>query len=246
MHNGGLVKTIRFKQPRYVGDPINTVKIFNEKEVDEIIVLDISATTRGAAPALAQIREIASECFMPLCYGGGIHRPDQARDLFLAGVEKVAFNTAAHENPQLITTLARSYGSQSVVVSIDVKKDLLGRYRAYIRGGKTSTGMDPVAYARRMEDLGAGELVVYAIDRDGTYEGYDTDLLARVCSEVSIPVIACGGASGLDDLRRAVTEGHASAVGAGSMFVFKSKERGVLINYPSQQQLNQHLYTQVE
>jgi cyclase len=246
MSGAGLVKTLRFKEPRYIGDPINTVKLFNDKEVDEIAVLDITATLKGTAPALERIREMASECFMPLCYGGGIRTAEQARAIFQCGIEKVALNTAAFETPQLVSELAGLYGSQSVVVSIDVKKDLLGRYRVFTRSGSQNTGEDPVAYARRMEAAGAGELILYSIDRDGTYAGYDLPLLASVCQAVRIPVIAAGGAASVADFRRAIAEGHASAVGAGSLFVYKSKEKGILINFPSQQVLHDQLYSLVE
>lgn len=236
----GLVKTIKFKDPKYVGDPINAVKIFNDKEVDELIFLDISATVEKKRPAIELITRIAGECFMPLAYGGGIGTIQDIQDILSLGAEKVSINTVAVETPELIRAAADLFGSQSIVVSIDVRKKLFGGYEVCIRGGKKATGLDPVAHAVRMEELGAGEILINSIDRDGTMQGYDTDLIKKVAGAVSIPVIACGGAGRVEDLGAAVKAG-ASAVSAGSMFVFRGRLRAVLINYPSIRELKEAL-----
>lgn len=241
----GLYKTAQFKRARYVGDPINAVKVFNEYEVDELTLLDIGATPKGQTPRVDLIRELASECFMPLCYGGGITTEAQAAAVFGAGVEKVSLNTAAYENPELVRTLSDRYGSQSIVVSIDVRQDMRGRYRIAVGGGRRRTAVDPRDFAERMEAAGAGELILNSIPRDGMYVGYDLELLKHVCPHVGIPVVACGGARDVEDFRTAVSEGGASAVAAGSLFVFKTRQRGVLINYPAQERLEAELYTKV-
>ena len=244
IRNGGLVKSVKFKDYKYVGDPINAVKIFNEKEVDEIVVLDISASAAGKAPAIRQIAEIASETFMPMGYGGGITRVDEIKAILYEGVEKVVINTAAFTRPALLEEGAKLFGSQSIVVSVDVKKTLLGKYRVFTESGKNNTQMDPVAYARRAEDHGAGEIMLTSIDRDGTYLGYDLDLIHKVASAVSVPVIACGGARNPEDFRLAVEAG-ASAVAAGSLFVFHGPHRAVLINFPSQTVLLSEVFQKI-
>jgi cyclase len=231
-----LVKTVRFRQPTYVGDPINAVKIFNDREVDELAILDITATTDRRDPPFDHLKEIAGECFMPLSYGGGIRSIEQARRLFSLGVEKVVINSAAADNPSLLTAIAGEYGSQAVVAGIDVKKDWLGRTRVFTRSGHNNTGREPIAYAKAMADAGAGEILLNAIERDGTMSGYDLDLIAQVSSSVSIPLVACGGAGTIDHLASAIRAG-ASAVAAGSLFVFAGPRRAVLINYPSAAEL---------
>ncbi|HVU98936.1 MAG TPA: AglZ/HisF2 family acetamidino modification protein [Puia sp.] len=232
--NDGLYKTVQFKNPGYVGDPINTVKIFNEKGADEVVVLDITATRDKKPINYRKIAEIAGEAFMPMAYGGGIKTFEEAQKVFNAGYEKVILNSAAAENPALVGEIARVYGSQSVVVSIDGKKDWLGRYKVYTANGSRSAGKSPDVYAQEMEAAGAGEILINSIDRDGTWEGYDLALVKMVSKAVSIPVIACGGAAGMDDFRKAITEGGASAVAAGSMFVYQKKGMGVLISFPAQ------------
>lgn len=232
--NDGLYKTVRFKSPKYVGDPINTVRIFNEKGADEIVLLDIGATREKSGINYKKIGEIAGEAFMPMGYGGGVKTFDEARRVFDSGFEKVIINTAAAENPSLIGEIAKVYGSQSAVVSIDVKTGLLGGYRVFVAGGSKNTGRSPADYARDMENAGAGELILNSIDRDGTWEGYDLKLIKAVSEAVTIPVIACGGAGGMDDFRKAVNDGGASAVAAGSMFVYQKKGMGVLISFPAQ------------
>lgn len=238
LRNNGLVKTVRFKVPKYVGDPINAVKILNEKEVDELVFLDISATNENRGPAFKVISEVASECFMPLGYGGGIRTMDDIQRIFALGVEKVIINSSAHSNPRLISDAADSYGSQSIVVSMDVKRNLFGKYMVHTCSGTKNTSTGPVEYARRMAELGAGELIVNSIDRDGTMSGLDINLIRLVATAVDIPVVACGGAGTIEHLHEAVNQGGASAVAAGSMFVFQGKHRAVLISYPDREQLD--------
>lgn len=237
LRGAGLVKTKAFKDPVYVGDPINAVRIFNEKEVDELALLDITASVQGKEPPYQLISDIASECFMPLAYGGGIKNAEQVKRIFGLGVEKVILNSHAIETPGLIAEAAALAGSQSIVVSIDVKRGLLGGYRVHTHSGSKKRDLDPIAWAKRAEELGAGEILLNSIDRDGSMEGYDLALIKAVSRGISIPLIACGGAGNVDDLSAAVGVGGASAVAAGSMFVFHGKHRAVLINFPTQQDL---------
>jgi cyclase len=238
LKNKGLVKTVKFKTPRYVGDPINAVRIFNEKEVDELIFLDITASKNNTAPLTELVAEISAESFMPLAYGGGIRTVRDVEMILRAGAEKVSINTAAVMNPELITETARLFGNQSVIVSIDAKKKLLGGYEVYIEGGTKATGLDPAEFAAKMEGMGAGEILINSIDRDGTMSGYDIDLIARVAKSVRVPVVASGGAGNLSHFKEALDVGRASAVAAGSLFVFFGPRRAVLINYPSTQELS--------
>lgn len=237
----GLVKTTRFKEPRYVGDPINAIRIFNDKEVDELILLDITASREGRGPALGAIRDFSSECFMPVGYGGGIRSLSDAREVLALGIEKIVLNTMALRRPELVAEISREFGAQAVVVSIDVRRKLLGGYEVMAAGGTEKTGLAPVEHAKRMVELGAGEIFLNAIDRDGTGSGYDIALLRSVAQAVSVPLIACGGAGSLADFGAAVREGHASAVAAGSMFVFHGKHRAVLISYPTRAELERAL-----
>jgi imidazole glycerol-phosphate synthase subunit HisF len=232
----GLVKTVQFRKPSYVGDPINAIKIFNDKEVDELVLLDIMATREGRGPSFELIEEIASECFMPLGYGGGIRSLDDIRRILAMGVEKVILNSAALENPALIEAAAKAAGSQSVVVSIDAKKKLLGGYEVQAHGATRGVGREPAEFALEMERRGAGEILINSVDRDGTGKGFDLELIKRVTAAVTVPVVACGGAGTLAHLREAVDAG-ASAVAAGSMFVYVGRHRAVLINYPQYREL---------
>lgn len=227
----GLYKTTRFADPSYVGDPINTIRIFNDKEVDEAVLLNIGTARRGGDPPYALLRDLAGECFMPLCYGGGVRSTEQVRRLIQLGVEKVAVNTAAVERPAIVEEAAALLGSQSVVVSIDVRRDREGRPSVTTHAGSSSTELDPVEHARRAEALGAGEILLTAVDREGTRTGFDLDLIAGVSQAVGIPVVAHGGAATTGDLRAAVRAG-ASAVAAGSLHVHRGRERAVLITYP--------------
>lgn len=233
LKNNGLVKTVKFKDPKYVGDPINAVKIFNDKEVDELIFLDISATIENRKPNFKVISDIANECFMPFGYGGGIRNLDDIKKLFNLGIEKVIINSYAFENPQFIKEASGIFGSQSIIVSIDVKKSLFGKYDVFTQSGKKNIKQDPVKYAILMENMGAGEIILNSIDRDGTMQGYDIELIKKVSESVKIPIIACGGANKIEDFGDAVKKGGASGVAAGSMFVFYGKHRAVLISYPS-------------
>ena len=217
-----LVKTVRFRDPTYVGDPINAVKIFNDREVDELAILDISATRERRDPPFEHLQAIAGECFMPLSYGGGIRTIDQARRLFGLGVEKVLMNTAAAEDPALLTAIAGEYGSQAVIAGIDVKQDWLGRTRVFTRAGGVNTGRSPVEFAKAMADRGAGEILLNSIDRDGTMAGYDLDLIREISAAVSIPLVACARHHRSP---RAAIDAGASAVAAGSLFVFAGPRR---------------------
>jgi len=240
-----LVKTIQFKEPRYIGDPINAVRIFNDKEADELIFLDIMASRGGGflglrrqAPiAFELIAKISRECMMPLSYGGGITTTEEIKKLFTIGVEKVIINTQAIEKPEFIREASEIYGNQSIIVSIDAKKNPLGKYDVCIRGGTISMGKDPEQFARDMEAMGAGELMINSIDQDGMMTGYDIELIKTISDAVSVPVIACGGAGRIEDLFDAYENGHASAMAVGSMFVFHGRKRAVLINYPTRSEL---------
>ncbi len=238
LRKSGLVKTIKFKNPTYVGDPINTVRIFNEKEVDELILLDITATPENRSPNFKLITEIATECFMPFTYGGGVNTIEILDRLFELGVEKVAINSAGINNPEFVTEAAEKFGSQAIVISIDVKRKILGRYEVLTHSSKNKAGLDPVECAVLMEQAGAGEILLTSIDRDGTMEGYDLDLISHVTKAVSIPVVACGGAGELAHFDQAVNKAGASAVAAGSMVVYQGKNRAVLINFPSQAEIS--------
>lgn len=232
----GLYKTQKFANPVYLGDPLNIVRIFNDKEVDEICILDITATKEKRGPNFDFLAEIASECFMPLSYGGGITTLEECKRLFGLGLEKIILNTALFTHPELVSAAAGQFGAQSVVASIDVKKGLLGGYHVWSHCGTVNTKKDPVSVAREAEGLGAGEILLNSIDRDGTMAGYDTRLVSTVAEAVSIPVIACGGASSLEDMVALVNTTQVSAVAAGALFVFYGPLRGVLINPPSYHQ----------
>jgi cyclase len=233
---GGLVKTRQFKHPQYVGDPINAVRIFNDKEVDELMVLDIDASKEGRGPDFELVEELAGECFMPLCYGGGIRSAEDARRLFSLGVEKVCMQTAAIRNPSLIRDIADHSGQQSVVVSIDVKKDASGNDRAWSSSGIPLPTNDWRDLLRTALDMGAGEIVLNSVDRDGTLGGFDVDLIAEAAPLSSAPIVAAGGAGSMQDFRAAIDAG-ASAVAAGAYFVFHGPHRAVLITYPTPDEL---------
>ncbi len=239
LDKGGLYKTVKFKKPVYVGDPINAVKIFNEKEVDELIFLDITASAEKRKPDFKKIAEVASETFMPFTYGGGISEFNDAKELFHLGVEKVALNTAAALNMALIIQIAEQYGNQAVVASVDVKKNFFGKYEVVIHRASKSIKTPLIEYCQQLERAGAGEIMLTSVDREGTWEGYDTELLKQVTSAVSIPIIANGGAGNVDHLSQGVKQGGASALAAGSMMVFQKKGMGVLINFPRRELLDE-------
>lgn len=227
----GLVKTRKFKDPVYLGDPVNVVRIFNEKEVDELVVLDIDASKDGREPDYELIAEIAGECFMPIAYGGGVRTLEQARRLIRCGVEKVVINTAATESYDLIRETAQVFGSQAIVGAIDVKRTLLGGYRVVAKSASVELKVPLDEHIQALTAAGAGEIFLNSVDRDGTMDGYDLSLIRRVSQQISVPVIACGGAGTIEHLAAGVNEG-ASAVAAGSMFVFHGRLRAVLVNYP--------------
>jgi len=241
LRNAALVKTVRFKNPSYVGDPINAVRIYNEREVDELIFLDITATIEARKPPFKLLAEIASECFMPVAYGGGIRTMEDAETIFSLGIEKVAINSSGVEDQPFVTRVSEKYGAQAVVASIDVKQSLFGNYEVYTHGGRKATGLHPVAFAKRMERAGAGEILLTSIDRDGTGKGYDLELLRQVTSAVSIPVVASGGAGSVEDCGKAVIEGGASAAALGSMAVYHGRNRAVLINFPTRKEIDNAL-----
>ena len=234
VHNKGLVKTTQFKDPKYVGDPINAVKIFNEKEVDELIVLDIDASVNGKEPDYRMIENLAVECRMPFCYGGGIKSMEQAQRIFSLGVEKIALSSAAVENPGIVSQVAERVGTQSVVVVLDVKKKFFGNsYELFIHNGRKSTGIDPIQFAAEIQKLGAGEIVINSIDRDGTMKGFDLHLINLIREVINIPITVIGGAGTMEDIGDIIQQHGIIGVAAGSLFVFKGKYRAVLINYPT-------------
>jgi cyclase len=237
LRDDALVKTVQFKKPGYIGDPINTVRIFNELEVDELVFLDITATNEKRQPNLKILSEIANECFMPLAYGGGLTDFENVKAIFSIGFEKVVLNTVMHNNPGFITQVAEHFGNQAVVASIDVKKNLFGKYEVWSHAGKTNTKKNPVAWAQEVEKLGAGEILLTSIDREGTWSGFDIELIRKVSESVSVPVIAHGGAGNLSHISQVVNEGNASAVALGSMVVYQQKGMGVLVNFPDEQKL---------
>lgn len=243
---GRLVKTLRFGKRTYIGDPINAVRIFNEKEVDELILLDIDATVDSRSPNYARIEDIVSEAFMPIAFGGGIRTVEEMASVFQCGVEKVVLNTALHTNSALISEAASRFGSQSVVGAIDVKKKIFGGFAATAFSGRRRLVKSPVDLAVEFEQRGVGELIVYSIDRDGTRMGYDIPMLKSVSERVGIPVIACGGAGTLDHFLEAHNVAGCSAVAAGSMFVFQSSSNGVLINYPTCTELETRVYSRLQ
>lgn len=233
VRNRGLVKTVKFQDAKYVGDPINAVKIFNEKRVDELILLDIDATREGRAPDLRMIENVAAECRMPLCYGGGINSAAQAVEIFALGVEKVALSSAAVSRPALVSEIAAEVGNQSVVVVLDVRKKRWGRgYEVWTHNGRTATGRSPSEMLGELQRAGVGEIVINSIDRDGTMTGFDLDLVDTLRPELSVPYTILGGAGSLSHLREAIQRFGVLGVAAGSLFVFKGAFRAVLINYP--------------
>jgi cyclase len=237
LHKGGLYKTERFKKPTYIGDPINAIKIFNEKEVDELIFLDIDASVEKREPYYKLIEDIASECFMPLCYGGGIKNVEQMKRIYSLGVEKISLSSQAVLNPNLIKQASNLFGNQSVIVTVDIKKDLWGNSKVFIYNGVKNTKLDPIEFIKEMELLGAGELVINSCDYDGVMKGYDIDFLKLIKSSVNIPIIALGGAGNLNHIKEVFDTAKVDAVACGSMFVYQGPLKGVLISYPPFQKI---------
>ena len=235
--NGGLVKTVQFDSPKYVGDPLNAVRIFNEKEVDELFVIDIDATAQNREPNYQLIRNLAGECRMPLCYGGGVKTVEQIQRIVGLGVEKVSISSSAVAKPNLISEAAEKVGSQSVVVVIDVRKSgFLRKHEVYTRNGTKKTGLNPIDFARKVQTLGAGEVVINSIERDGHMKGYDLHLVQEIREAINLPLTVLGGAGSLDDISGLIQRFGAIGAAAGSLFVFKGKYRAVLINYPSHEE----------
>lgn len=231
--NKGLVKTLKFSTPKYVGDPINAAKIFNEKEVDELIVLDIDASAHNNEPDYVMIENLAAECRMPLCYGGGVKTVEQANRIISMGVEKVAISSAAVDDPEIVARTAEVVGSQSVVVVMDVKMTSNGKYEIWTLNGNKRTGISPVEFAQKMQSLGAGEIVINSIDNDGVMKGYDLTLARTIRESITLPITVLGGAGSLKDIGELISTFGIVGAAAGSLFVFKGIYRAVLINYPS-------------
>jgi cyclase len=238
-----LVKTVRFEDYNYIGDPINTVRIFNELEVDELCFLDIRASYEKREPNFSILSKIANECFMPLAYGGGVNSLETAVKILSIGFEKIIINTAAYENPELVTKISEHVGNQSVIGSIDVRKNFFGNYKVYINDGKKKVSIDPIEYAQMLEAKGIGELLLTSMNTDGTWDGYDVNITKRISENVSVPVIANGGAGKIEHIGKVVKEGKADAVALGSMVVYQAKGMGVLVNFPDKEALGKELST---
>jgi len=241
LKKNGLYKTVKFKNPTYIGDPINAVKIFNEKDVDELAILDIAATSNSNEINYKLIKELASECFMPLSYGGNINNIEQIKKLFEIGIEKVILNSHIHNNLELITEASELYGSQSIVVSIDVKKNFFGKHEIYTHSGKKKIKTDLIEFIKTVEEKKAGEIIINSIDLDGVMKGYDIDLMKKIVDSVNIPVVAVGGAGNIEHIQELVKKTKVSAAAAGSIFVYYGKHKAVLINYPTQKELKKYL-----
>ena len=236
LHDKGLVKTVNFKSHKYVGDPINAVRIFNEKEVDELAIFDIDATVLNKEPDYILIEKLANQSRMPLCYGGGVKTVEQAQKIFGLGIEKIALSSALIQNPKLVTEIAERVGSQSVIVVLDIKKKLLGGYEVYTHNGKKSTGINPIKFAKELERLGAGEIIINSIDQDGMMNGFDLSLIDKIVETISIPMTVLGGAGSISDIKKVIDKHGVIGVAAGSLFVFKGVYKAVLINYPSREE----------
>ncbi|QBR13599.1 AglZ/HisF2 family acetamidino modification protein [Sphingobacterium sp. CZ-2] len=236
IQDNGLVKTVNFKNPKYVGDPINAVKIFNEKSVDELAIFDIDATVKGNEPNYNLIERIANQSRMPLCYGGGVKTVEQAQRIFGLGIEKIALSSAVLQNPQLITAIADRVGAQSVIVVLDVKKKMFGGYEVYTHNGKKGTGINPFQFIQEAQKLGAGEIVINSIDQDGVMKGYDFGLIDKAREQTSLPMTVLGGAGSLEDIKKVIDKHKIIGVAAGSLFVFKGVYKAVLINYPTKEE----------
>lgn len=244
IENRKLVKTTGFKSPSYVGDPINALRILNDKQVDEVAVVDIGATRNRKRPDIDFIHQLASECFMPMSYGGGVDSLEQVTEIFKTGIEKIIIGTAFYKRPELVSEIAKKFGSQSVMVSIDVRKNWIGVQKVFVLNGTVNTDYTPIPYATLAQNAGAGELLLQSIEKEGSFKGYDFELIEKVSKSVNIPVVPLGGANSLSDFLYAI-QGGASAVAAGSMFLYKGAHKAVLINYPDQVNLMQSLYNKI-
>ncbi|MBM3453880.1 MAG: imidazole glycerol phosphate synthase subunit HisF [Bacteroidetes bacterium] len=239
LHKGGLYKTEKFKKPTYIGDPINAIKIFNEKEVDELMFLDIDASVENKEPNYKMIEDIASECFMPLCYGGGVKNVEQMKIIYSLGVEKISISSQAVINPKLIKEAANIFGNQAVVVTLDVKKDVWGNRKVFINNGKKNTKLNPIDFVKEVELLGAGEIVVNSCDHDGVMKGYDIELLKQIKLNTKIPIVALGGAGNFNHIKQVFNTTNIDAVACGSMFVYLGPLKGVLISYPTRHKIQE-------
>lgn len=238
LEDQALVKTIKFRNPTYIGDPANTVRIFNELEVDELVILDILATRKKREPNFELLKILANECFMPLSYGGGISSLKQVEEILRIGFEKIIINSAAFSSPSLVTDIASHFGSQAIIVAIDVKKNIFGKYTVYNHSAPAKKNINPIEWACEMEQRGAGEILLTSINREGTWKGFDTILTQQITKAVSIPVIAHGGANSIESVAKVVKYSGASAVALGSMVVYQKKGMGVLINFPEKKHLH--------
>ena len=241
LKNKGLVKTIQFKNPTYVGDPINAVRIFNEKEIDELVFLDITASVNGTEPNYEMVQDIATECFMPFGYGGGITRIDQIKKLFQLGVEKVILNSIVYSNPNLITEAATIFGSQSIICSVDVRKNVWGKYELFSHSGSKKQKVELLSHLKNLVSYGTGEIFVNSIDKDGIMKGYDIDLIKKITESINVPVVCCGGAGSMEHLKDVFSSTQVSGLAAGSLFVFHGRHKAVLINYPTQKELKKYI-----
>lgn len=239
LKNLGLVKSVKFKDYQYIGDPLNAVKLFNDLRADELVFLDILATKENRSIDISFVEKLGDECNMPFAVGGGIKTVKEIKSILNAGAEKVIINSAAANDPSFIKNAAAEFGSSTIVVCIDVKKNFFGKELTYIAGGTQSTGKGAVEFAKKMEENGAGEIIINSIEKDGLMTGYDLALVKKVSEAVSIPVVACGGAGTLSHMNECVSQSFASAVGAGSMFIYHGPRKGILINYPSKDELKQ-------
>jgi len=233
LQNSGLVKSEKFKFHRYLGDPINAVKIFNDLKADELVFLDINASRENRCIPIEFVKKVGEEANMPFAVGGGINKISQIRDLVKAGAEKVIINNFAFKRPEFIKMAAETFGSSTIVVCLDVKKKFLGKIQTWVFNGKEPTGFDPVEFSQMMEEYGAGEIIIQSIENDGLMSGYDIDLLKRISEKLSIPIIALGGAGSLNDMCRVYKEANIFGLAAGSMFVYHGERKGILINYPT-------------
>ncbi len=236
LKNLSLVKSVQFKQHKYIGDPINAVRIFNDSKADELVFLDIEASRNNTLISLDFVRNVGEEANMPFAVGGGIKSVQDIRAIIGAGAEKVVINTHAARNPDFIREASETFGSSTIVVCIDVKNQLFKGQRTWVASGSKATAFSPIEFAQRMEQQGAGELIIQSIERDGTMQGYDVELVKSICSAVSVPVVALGGAGKTEDMEEVYRSGHANGLAAGSLFVYQGKNRGVLVNYPGKEE----------
>lgn len=241
LNEDSLVKTVKFENPSYIGDPVNTVRIFNELEVDELLFLDISASKENREINFHILEEIANECFMPLAYGGGIKSVADIKKILQIGLEKVAINSEAFSHPELITNAAAQFGSQSIIGAIDIKKNFWGKYEVYSHSGTQKQKVDAVEWAKQLEKLGVGEILLTAIHKEGMWSGFDINLIQQITRAVNVPVIANGGANDIFSIGKAIHDGGASATALGSMVVYQAKDMGVLVNFPDRQKLEREL-----